>query len=81
MELMPSSRNASPTVRPIAATLTHGSIIQMNPATIRMIPMVKIHPQPRTPKARKSNALTKREIPENSSHNVNRKGSDIIVNH
>ena len=55
--------------------------MQTNPAAIRMTPTAKIHPHPRTPQARRSNALTNRETPENKSHSVNRNGSDIMVNH
>lgn len=78
---MPSSRNTSPTVIPTAVILTHGSIIQMKPAIIRIIPTAKTHPQLRTPSAFKSNALTNREIPENKSQSVNKNGNDNMVNH
>ena len=81
MELTPSSRNTMPTVKPMAATLTHGSIRQMKPASVKRMPTARIHPHARTPRARRSNELTHCDTPENSSHSVNRNGSDSIVNH
>ena len=81
MELTPSSRNTMPTVMPMAATLTHGSIRQMKPASVKRMPTARIHPHARTPRARRSNELTHCDTPENSSHSVNRNGSDSIVNH
>ena len=80
MELTPSSRNTMPTVMPMAATLTHGSIRQMKPASVKRMPTARIHPHARTPRARRSNELTHCDTPENSSHSVNRNGSDSIVN-
>ena len=72
MELTPSSRNTMPTVMPMAATLTHGSIRQMKPASVKRMPTARIHPHARTPRARRSNELTHCDTPENSSHSVNR---------
>ena len=65
MALMPSSRNTNPTVTPTAAALTHGSIMQRNPAAISKMPTARTQPQLRTPSACRSNALTNREMPEN----------------
>lgn len=81
MELIPSSRNTSPMVTPIAAKLSHGSIMQTKPAIIRIMPSARTQPHARTPRARRSNELTNREIPENSSQSANRNGSDSFVNH
>ena len=81
MALMPSRRNTSPTVTPTAAALTHGSIMQMKPAAISKMPTARIQPQPRTPSACRSNALTNREMPENISQTVKINGSDNSVNH
>ena len=81
MELMPSRINTRPTVTPMAATPTHGSIMHTKPTTRSIMPKARTQLQARTPSARRSNALTKRDMPENSSHTVNRNGSDIIVNH
>ena len=81
MALTPSSRNTTPTVTPMAATLTHGSIMQTKPATVSTMPSASTQPQARTPRAFRSKALTNRDTPENSSHAVNRNGSDISVNH
>ena len=65
MELTPSSRNTMPTVMPMAATLTHGSIRQMKPASVKRMPTARIHPHARTPRARRSNELTHCDTPEN----------------
>ena len=51
----------------------------MKPAMISRTPIAVTQPQPRIPKALRSNELTKREMPENSSQKVNRNGSESIV--
>ena len=79
--LIPSSTNTRPTVTPMATTLIQGSIMQTNPPTISRMPIANTQPHARTPKAFRSNALTNLDMPENSSHIVNRNGSDSIVNH
>ena len=44
MELTPSSTNTMPTVMPMAATLTHGSIRQTKPATVSTMPTARTQP-------------------------------------
>ena len=61
--------------------ISHGSIMQMKPAAISKMPTARTQPQPRTPSACRSNALTNREMPENISQTVKRNGSDNSVNH
>ena len=45
MVLTPSRTNTSPTVTLTAAALTHGSIMQMKPATISRMPTARTQPQ------------------------------------